>query len=89
MKKKLWMTYLRRIEKSDMNREISTLILIFTILILCLASLASYSHAETSTSTDHTQKTTTSDGTLDVKLEPSPGKTEGDSTANQGKAINT
>lgn len=80
---------LKRIEKSDMNIGISTLILIFTILILCLASLASYSHAETSTSTDDTQKTTTSGGTLDVKLEPSPGKTEGDPAANQGRAINT
>jgi hypothetical protein len=60
------------VEKSDTSIGIATLMSIFTILILCFASLASASHAQTSTSTDDTKKTTTSGGTLDVRLEPSP-----------------
>jgi hypothetical protein len=65
------MTYLRNMEKSDMNIGIGTFIN-FYYFDLCLASLASDSHAQASTPTDETQKTTTSGGTLDVKLEPSP-----------------
>jgi hypothetical protein len=63
---------LRNPENSDMNIGIAAPISIFTILILCLASLASDSHAQTSTSSDDAQKTTTSGGTLDVKLEQPP-----------------
>jgi hypothetical protein len=55
-----------------MSIRIATLMLLFTILILCLTSLVSGSHAQTSTSTDDIKKTTTSGDTLDVKLEPSP-----------------
>jgi hypothetical protein len=56
-----------------MNLRIATSISIFTIFVLCFVTLALDSYAQTSTSPDDTQKTTTSDGTLDVKLEPSPG----------------
>ena len=66
------MIYLRNMRNSGISMEISGLMLIFTILILYCASLASVSHAQTSTSTDDATKTTTSGGTLDVKLEPSP-----------------
>ena len=57
---------------SGISMGINTLTLIFTILVLSYASLASVSHAQTSTSADDTKKTTTSSGTLDVQLEPSP-----------------
>src|SRR5215207_5664688 len=66
------MTYLRNVEKSHMSIGIATLMSIFTILILCFASLVSASHAQTSPSTGDAKKTTTSGGTLDVRLEPSP-----------------
>jgi hypothetical protein len=67
------MTYLRNMEeKPGMNLGIATSMSIFTIIILCLVTLALDFHAQTSTSTDDSQKTTTSGGTLDVKSEPFP-----------------
>ena len=66
------MIYLRNMRNSGISMGISGLMLLFTILILCCASLASVSHAQTSTSTEDAKKTTTSGGTLDVKLEPTP-----------------
>jgi hypothetical protein len=72
MRKKLLYDILKECGKSPMSIGIATLMSIFTILILCFASLVSDSHAQTSTSTDDAKKTTTSGGTLDVKLEPSP-----------------
>jgi hypothetical protein len=68
------MIYLRNMRKSDKSIGIAPLMSNFAILILCFASLASASHAQTSSSTDEVKKTTTSDGTLDVKLEPSPNQ---------------
>ena len=67
------MIYFRNMrQNSGISMGISILMLIFTILVLCCASLASASNAQTPTSTDDARKTTTSGGTLDVKLEPTP-----------------
>jgi sensor histidine kinase regulating citrate/malate metabolism len=78
MRKKLLYDILKNVEKSHMSIKIATLISTFTILVLCCTSLASVSHAQTSTSSDDAKKTTTSGGTLDVKLEPSPNLIKSD-----------
>lgn len=59
-------------EKPGINLGIATSMSILTTFILCLVTLALDSHAQTSTPTVDSQKTTTSGGTLDVKLEASP-----------------
>jgi hypothetical protein len=59
--------------KSGISIAIGILMmLISSTLILYSGSLASVSHAQTSTPTNDAKKTTTSGGTLDVKLEASP-----------------
>jgi hypothetical protein len=72
MRDKLMIYFINMRRNSGISMGISILMLIFTILVLCCASLASVSHAQTSTSTDNAKQTTTPGGTLDVKLEPSP-----------------
>jgi hypothetical protein len=67
------MIYFRNMRKSGISIAIGILMmLISSTLILYSGSLASVSHAQTSTPTNDAKKTTTSGGTLDVKLEASP-----------------
>jgi hypothetical protein len=73
MREETAMIYFRNMQKSGISIGIGILMmLIFSTIILYFASLPSASTAQTSTSTDDAKKTTTSGGTLDVKLEPSP-----------------